>query len=95
MTERGWSIQRIRAEHQRDHFDRGLPDLDEFLQKYARQNDEKGLGRTFVAVRGAELIVRGYYTCAAAPSRRPRCRTWLAGVFLGIRSRSLIWAGSQ
>lgn len=29
---------------------------------YARQNDDKGIGRTFVATRGGDFLVLGYYT---------------------------------
>lgn len=57
-----WSVERIRRDHVREHFDCGNPDLDGFLKKYARQNDARDLGRTFVAVRKGELVVRGYYT---------------------------------
>jgi GNAT superfamily N-acetyltransferase len=57
-----WSIERIRKEHRREAFRCGEPSLDEYLIKYARQNDEKGLGRTFVATRPGDLIVLGYHT---------------------------------
>ncbi len=62
MASSEWTIEHLRREHQREQFRCGEPSLDEFLQKYARQNDEKGLGRTFVATRPGDLVVLGYTT---------------------------------
>jgi ribosomal protein S18 acetylase RimI-like enzyme len=58
----GWHIEHLRREHKRDRFSCGVPSLDEYLAKYARQNDEKGLSRTFVAIRPGDLVVQGYTT---------------------------------
>jgi GNAT superfamily N-acetyltransferase len=55
-------IERIRKDHERTAFSCGNADLDDFLRKYARQNDELGLARTFVAVRPGEEAVLGYHT---------------------------------
>jgi GNAT superfamily N-acetyltransferase len=67
-----WRIEQISKRHERDQFDcdaaggdAGNQALNEFLIKYARQNAEKGLGRTYVAVREGEKRVRGYYTLAS------------------------------
>ena len=60
-----WTIEPLSRHHQREHFDCGTAALNEFLKKFARQNQEKGIGRTFVALRGGDLVVRGYYTIAA------------------------------
>ncbi len=57
-----WRIERIRKDHDRTAFDCGNADLNSFLQKFARQNDELGLARTFVAVRPGETVVLGYHT---------------------------------
>ena len=57
-------IEPLTRAHQRDAFDCGEPSLNEFLKRHARQNDDKGLGRTFVAVRENESVVAGYYTIA-------------------------------
>lgn len=62
MGEPALRIERIRKDHERAGFDCGNPELNEFLRKYARQNDELGLGRTFVAVRGGSPTVLGYHT---------------------------------
>ena len=58
-------IQPLTASHEREIFDCGEPPLNEFLRKYARQNQTKGLGRTYVAVPEGENRVVGYYTLAA------------------------------
>jgi GNAT superfamily N-acetyltransferase len=55
-------IARLRPEHVRERFDSGVPLLDDFLRQFARQNDEKGLSRTYVATRTGELEVLGYVT---------------------------------
>jgi hypothetical protein len=60
-----WEIQRINKYHDRESFDCGEGSLNTFLQKHARQNDEKNIGRTFVAVKGEKRRVEGYYTISA------------------------------
>ncbi len=57
-----WLIEPIRKDHIRDGFDSGEASLDEFLRQFARQNEEKGLGRTVVATGPGDRIVRGYFT---------------------------------
>ena len=58
-------IEALARSHERGAFTCGEPALDEYLLKYARQNHDRGLGRTFVAVRVGEKRVAGYYTLAA------------------------------
>jgi GNAT superfamily N-acetyltransferase len=58
-------IQPLGKQHQRAHFDCGEESLNEFLQKYARQNSTKGFGRTFVAVLPDQSEVLGYYTLSS------------------------------
>ena len=58
-------IQPLGKHHQRVHFDCGEESLNEFLQKYARQNSTKGFGRTFVAVLPDQAEVLGYYTLSS------------------------------
>lgn len=60
-----WIVEGIRKGHQRDRFDCGQASLDEFLHRYARQNDDLELGRTFVAILPGDLRVLGYYTLGA------------------------------
>lgn len=57
-----WRLEPIRREHIRDAFDCGNASLNEFLRRYARQSEDLGVARTFVAVRPGEVVVRGYYT---------------------------------
>ena len=58
-------ISRLGAAHVRTGFDCGVPALNEFLEKYARQNDARGLSRTYVATREHERRVLGYVTIRA------------------------------
>src|SRR5689334_14047479 len=60
-----WRIEPLRRDHDRAGFDSGEPALDEFLARFARQNQEIGVVRTFVAIRDAEPArVLGYYSLA-------------------------------
>lgn len=66
VTEKpAWKVERLRKEHERSCFCSGEPELDEWLRRYAGQNDEKGVGRTFVAVREGESRIWGYHTLRA------------------------------
>ena len=57
-----WSIVPLSGSHLRDSFDSGDAHLDQFLQRYARQNEERGLSRTYVLQKGQEPEVLGYYS---------------------------------
>lgn len=52
----------LSRDHHRELFDCGVPALNEFLKKYALQNQKKDAARTYVAVR--DNRVAGYYTLA-------------------------------
>lgn len=72
-------IQPLAKHHQKQNFDCGEPSLNDFLKKYARQNDERGLGKTFVAVLPNEVEVLAFYTISTAsvsfemlPEKLPR-----------------------
>ncbi len=56
-------IELLQAHHDRKSFDCGKPPLNEFLQKQARQNADRNVGVTHVAVAetGSSRIL-GYYT---------------------------------
>lgn len=57
-----WSIEPLAPTHRREGFDCGDSGLNEFLRKYARQNEARRVVRTYVAVaRGASNVV-GYFT---------------------------------
>ncbi len=58
-----WQEQPIGRQHDRKNFDCGSQDLNEYLERYARQNHESGGAKTFVAVPPADLTqVLGYYS---------------------------------
>ena len=60
-----WRIEPLQRDHDRTRFDCGEPALDEYLARFARQNQESGVARTFVAVRDGEPFrVVGYYSLA-------------------------------
>jgi hypothetical protein len=62
-----WHEEPIAASHNRKTFDCGEPALNEYLQRYARQNHESGGAKTFVAVADdAPLKVLGYYSLSPA-----------------------------
>lgn len=51
--------------HHRNAFSCGKPELDVYLQRFARQNDERNIAKTFVAV-DADNLVLGYYSLSSA-----------------------------
>ena len=58
-----WREEPIARHHDRKNFDCGSPDLNQYLDRYARQNHESGGAKTFVAVGAAEPAqVLGYYS---------------------------------
>lgn len=51
----------------RDCFDCGIPELNDYLQKYARQNQTKGIAKTIVALtENSETPIAGYYAISMA-----------------------------
>lgn len=58
-------VEPLGKKHQRQNFDCGEESLNLFLKNYARQNSERGLGKTFVAVRPGDTAVCGYYTLSS------------------------------
>jgi GNAT superfamily N-acetyltransferase len=62
---RGWTLERISKTHDRAAFDSGVPALDEYLRRFARQNDRKDLGRTYVATPREGRTILGYFTIRA------------------------------
>lgn len=52
----------LSREHDRVSFDCGVEPLNEYLRKYAWQNQHKNSSRTYVATRGTRIV--GYYTLA-------------------------------
>ncbi|NET38106.1 MAG: GNAT family N-acetyltransferase [Cyanothece sp. SIO1E1] len=62
-----WIFQRLDRTVERDSFDCGKAELNDYLKKYARQNDEKGIAVTIVAIPKSDgLKVVGYYSVSMA-----------------------------
>lgn len=63
-----WQEESIGKKHDRNSFDCGEPELNEFLKKHARQSHERGAAKTFVAVDKADgRSILGFYSlCPAA-----------------------------
>jgi GNAT superfamily N-acetyltransferase len=58
-----WRQEPIGRGHDRKSFDCGVPELNAYLDRYARQNHESGGAKTFVAVSPAAPVrVMGYYS---------------------------------
>jgi len=55
-------LQALTSSHDRQGFDCGQPDLNDWLRRFARQHGDKGLSKTFVATREEQPTrIRGYY----------------------------------
>jgi len=52
----------LSKKHDRETFDCGEESLNAFLERYAGQNERKGLSRTFVAVKDDSPKIYGYYS---------------------------------
>jgi GNAT superfamily N-acetyltransferase len=61
-----FAIEPLERRHDRTAFDCGEPALDEFIRRNARQNQDRGIGRTYVATEPDALRVLGFYTLASA-----------------------------
>lgn len=58
-----WREEALTRHHDRARFDCGSTALNEYLQRYARQNHQSGGAKTFVAVSPeAPTVVLGYYS---------------------------------
>jgi GNAT superfamily N-acetyltransferase len=73
-------IEPLSTRHNRDRFNCGKQSLNDYIKHFARQNDDKGLGRTYVAVSSKdETAIYGYYTLSSGalqfdtvPEKLPR-----------------------
>ena len=64
-----WRIELLNRSHRRDHFDCGEESLNEFLSRYARQNDKKDISRTYVLLDDDSPDIVGFYTlCSGSVS---------------------------
>lgn len=67
MSEPRWREEPIGRHHDREAFDCGSRELNEYLRRYARQNHQSGGAKTFVAVpseRHPQIL--GYYSISPA-----------------------------
>lgn len=60
-----YKVEPLSKKHDRNSFNCGEESLDQFLKRFARQNSEKGLSRTFVAVKGDDPRIYGYYSLSS------------------------------
>ncbi len=65
-----WNVELLAKRHQRDKFDSGEPELDDFLRRYARQNQQENIGRTWVATKPGSNEIAGFYTLTVASVSR-------------------------
>jgi ribosomal protein S18 acetylase RimI-like enzyme len=66
-SEKKWNFVPIHKKYQRDHFDCGYLALEDYIKKYAKQNHEKRIAKTFVAIDdSSSLRVDGFYTLSAS-----------------------------
>lgn len=64
-------IEPLKPYHDRRAFDCGVESLNVYLQRYARQNASRDLGRTYVVVEAeGEARIQGYYTLASGSVAR-------------------------
>ena len=59
-------FQALTKTHNRQGFDCGVFSLNQYLQRSARQNQDKDIGRTFVLVDEGQDRIWGYYTLSSA-----------------------------
>ena len=59
---RDWREEALTRQHDRDGFDCGTPELNEYLRRYARQSYQSGAAKIFVAVEpSSPAAILGYY----------------------------------
>jgi ribosomal protein S18 acetylase RimI-like enzyme len=69
-TSAEWKIVPLSEGHDRASFDCGVASLNDFLKRYARQNELRKLSRTYVAIPdGAPRTIAGYYTLSGGAVR--------------------------
>lgn len=66
-----WIFCPIDSSFQKDTFDCGVLELNEYLKQYARQNHKNGIAKTFVAIPKQEnRTVAGYYSVSMSHIER-------------------------
>ena len=59
-----WHEEAITKQHNRDAFDCGIRELNDYLKKFARQNHESGGAKTILAIDDNDHRILGFYTLA-------------------------------
>ena len=80
-----WRIEPLARSHDRSHFACGESALDEYLARFARQNHESGVAKTFVAIGSdSPRRVLGYYSISAGVIDRDNLPAHAAKRFPGF-----------
>lgn len=62
-----WDFVPLEKRHRRKEFDCGNDELNQYIRRYARQNDIKGISKAFVAIQPkTPLAIDGYYTISSS-----------------------------
>ena len=64
-SDQDWQIEELSADHDRSAFSCGHESLDDFLKRFAGQNQKTGVSKTYVATRPGDPAVCGYYAISA------------------------------
>ncbi|MFY9225804.1 MAG: GNAT family N-acetyltransferase [Blastocatellia bacterium] len=75
MAVANWHEEPITKKHNRDAFDCGDKDLNEFLRRYARQSHEQGGAKTFLAIANDDAKILGFYSLSPASVEYARTPT--------------------
>ena len=67
MATNRWNFVPLQKKHNRTMFDCGNDNLNQYLRKYAKQNDKKGISKAFVATKSSSpTAIDGYYTISTS-----------------------------
>lgn len=67
MVDNRWNFVPLQKKHHRTKFDCGNDELNQYLKKYARQNDKKGISKAYVATqKETPNTIDGYYTISTS-----------------------------
>jgi predicted GNAT family N-acyltransferase len=67
MVNSYWDFLSLQKKHNRTKFDCGNEELNQYLRKYAKQNDQKGISKTYVATKPpSSPTIDGYYTISTS-----------------------------
>lgn len=63
MSSDYWDFVPLGKKHDRKQFDCGNSELNQYIRKYAKQNDKKGISKAYVATQAVTpTVVDGYYS---------------------------------